>query len=106
MALDNEHHELHRLFDERLAAAAANNKQTAATLEENARAMAFSLKIHADMIVSIDSNMEKNNADIAKLLSAQKNSDARIDRLTGVMEKLADFVHGHEDRIRKLEDGK
>ena len=99
MALDNEHQELHRIFDERLAAAAAS-------IKEIVESVAFSLKIHADMIVSIDNGIERNNAAIEKLVAAQAETDARLNRLANLVEKVTKLARSHERRINKLEDGK
>ena len=102
MSPNNENQKTPRNVDERIDALTANLE----TLSATANDIALSQKLQADMLVSLDANIEKLTANVDKLASRQGEYDARLDRLINAVEILARVSNDHQHRIENLEGDK
>lgn len=57
-------------------------EQFNARLEALAQSTAITLKVHSDMIISIDTKLDRISASVETIATRQSENDARIERLT------------------------
>ena len=101
MSPNSENQKTHRNIDERIDALTANLETVRATASD----LALSQKLQADMLVSLDANIEKLTANVDKLATRQGEYDGRLDRLIKAVEILAHVADDHQHRIENLEGG-
>ena len=92
----------------------SENPQPPLTLESLAQSTAFTLKVHADMIMSIDTKLERVSISIENLAeNTRRNTEAiqalieRATKLDTKFDRLAQLMTGlfqkHDERITRLE---
>ena len=110
MSSNGENQKTNRNLDERMEALTAIVEKTAAIVHD----IAFSQKLHADMIVSLDTQMQQLSAKVDKLAEATARNTENIQALTEnaakldiKFERLAAIMTGllqkHDERIAILE---
>ena len=78
MSTNGENQKSNRNLDERMDALTANIEKLTATVHD----IAFSQKLHADMLVSLDTHMQQLTAKLDKLAEATARNTESIQALT------------------------
>ena len=121
MSPNNDNQEPQRSIEERIDALTGNNVQFNERLNAMAGEYAFSLKLHADMIVSLDTQMQQLTANVEKLTTDVQNLTIDVKNLTELsrritehsarldlkFDRLAEIMTGllqkHDERITAIE---
>ena len=114
MSPNNDNQEPQRSIEERIDALTGNNVHLNGRLNAMASEYAFSLKLHADMIVSLDTqmqqltaNVDKLTIDVRDLTEISKRNTEHAARLDAKFERLAEIMTGlfqkHDERIAAIE---
>lgn len=69
-----------------------SNHKSLSPLESLAQSTAFTLKVHAGMIMSIDTKLERISDNVEKLTASQAETNTKMDRLTANVDKVAGTV--------------
>ena len=106
MSTNGENQKSNRNLDERMDALTANIEKLTATVHD----IAFSQKLHADMLVSLDTHMQQLTANVDKLAGKVDKLTEHAATLDIKFERLAEIMTGlfqkHDERIVSLERNK
>ena len=121
MPPNNDGQKPQRTIDERIDALTRNDVHLNERLNAMASEYAFSLKLHADMIVSLDTQMQQLTANVDKLTIDVRNLTIDVQNLTEIskrntenaarldtkFDRLAEIMTGlfqkHDERIAAIE---
>ena len=103
MSPNNDNQEPQRSIEERIDALTGNNVHLNGRLNAMASEYAFSIKLHADMIVSLDTQMQQLTANVDKLTTDVRNLTIDVQNLTIDVRNLTEISKRNTEHAARLD---